>query len=713
VSTPDAVGPAGLLEVEGLSVEFATRSGVVRVVEDVHFRVGVGESVGLVGESGCGKTVTSLAVMGLLAAGAATVTGEVRFDGRDLLGLSGEAMRRLRGDELSMVFQEPMTSLNPTFTVGRQIADVVREHRGGSDRAAWTRAVEMLDRVGIANASARARDYPYTFSGGMRQRVLIAMALACEPRLLIADEPTTALDVTVQAQILELLRSLRTELGMGVLFVTHDLGVVAEICDRVVVMYAGQVVEEAAVDRFFAAPRHPYGEGLLASMPQLAARHARLPVIPGQVPPPDAWPTGCRFHPRCAYALDGCRIAPIAFTATPEGDHYRCQRADELQLAGTNTRRAPASGSDPPPARPTASSPVLVEVRDLAKAFPLRRGVLQRVRARVRAVDGVDFTIRAGETLALVGESGSGKTTTGRLVLRLVEPTRGSVWFDGTDVMSLDRRRLRALRQHMQLVFQDPYSSLDPRVRVVTTVGEPLEAHEGLRGTALEDRVTAALAQVGLDRSFLARSPHELSGGQRQRVAIARALALEPALLVCDEPLSSLDVATKSQVINLLADLQARLGLAYLFISHDLAVVGTISDRIAVMYLGRVVELGDAETVCTKPAHPYTEALLSAIPVADPRARRRKRIVLEGDIASPLDPPSGCRFHPRCPYTMDICRAVDPPPFSTPDGTTVHCHLHTTGPQLAGRSVASLGRPHGDEQPGGEAVSSPTPGKTG
>src|ERR1700683_5466764 len=511
---------ASLLEIEDLHTEIRLRSATVHALEGVSLSVEAGECLGIVGESGCGKTMPALSIMQLLPPGGHITGGSITLSGQDISALNDDGMRHVRGNEVGMIFQAPMTSLNPTMTVGEQIAETVLLHRGADHKTALARAIEVLGLVGMPRPEERVSHYPQQLSVGMRQRVLIAMALACEPRLLIADEPTTALDVTVQAQVLELLRSLRTELGMGVLFVTHDLGVVAEICDRVVVMYAGQVVEEAAVGRFFAAPHHPYGEGLLASMPQLAARHARLPVIPGQVPPPDAWPTGCRFHPRCAYALDGCRVAPIPFTATPDGDHCRCQRADELQLAGTNTRRAPASGSDPPPARPTASSPVLVEVRDLAKAFPLRRGVLQRVRARVRAVDGVDFTIRAGETLALVGESGSGKTTTGRLVLRLVEPTRGSVWFDGTDVMSLDRRRLRALRQHMQLVFQDPYSSLAPRVRVVTTVGEPLEAHEGLRGTALEDRVTAALAQVGLDRSFLARSPHELSGGQRQRVAI-------------------------------------------------------------------------------------------------------------------------------------------------------------------------------------------------
>ena len=677
---------AATLAVDGLSVELATREGALSVVNDVGFTIAPGETVGLVGESGCGKTMTSLAVMGLLPPGA-RVTGSVRLAGRELLGLAPEAMRELRGDELSMVFQEPLTSLNPTFTVGYQIADVVRTHRRVNARTARARAIELLDRVGIPGAAARARSYPHELSGGMRQRAVLAMALACEPRLLVADEPTTALDVTVQAQILELLRSLRAELGMSVLFVTHDLGVVAEICDRVVVMYAGEIVEHAAVQPLFDRPRHPYTEALLRAMPQAAARGSALAVIPGNVPSAGEVLPGCRFSPRCGYARDECRHAPIALRSI-DGTTTRCIRAKEVQLSGV-TRGARAD-SVATPLR--AQARALVEVRELAKRFPVRGGVLGRVRAQVRAVDGIDLDVRAGETLGLVGESGSGKTTTGRLVLRLITPTRGTVHFDGVDVLALDRRRLRRLRRRLQVIFQDPYSSLDPRVTVARAVSEPLVAHDHLKGTALEARVVDLLSSVGLDRSVLARQPHELSGGQRQRVAIARALALDPTLLVCDEPLSSLDVSTKAQVINLLTDLQSRLGLTYLFISHDLAVVRAISDRIAVMYLGQIVELGDADAVCDTPAHPYTEALLSAIPVADPSARGRRRVVLRGDIATPLAVPSGCRFHTRCPYALDVCRTEEPPPFTTPAGTTVHCHLHThpTGPHLAGRPVTDL-----------------------
>jgi peptide/nickel transport system ATP-binding protein len=620
--------------------------------------------------------------------------GAVHFDGRDLLALPGDEMRRVRSQEISMIFQEPMTSLNPAFTIGNQIAEVVRTHQGVSKKAAWAHAVEMLDRVGIANASARAGDYPHAFSGGMRQRAMIAMALCNEPKLLVADEPTTALDVTIQAQILELLAELQRDLGMAVLFVTHDLGVVAQICERVVVMYAGQVVEEETVDALFAQPLHPYTEGLLDSMPQVSAKGSELHVIPGQVPRADEMPAGCRFHPRCSYAAQACTTRAVELEPH-DGGLTRCLRVDELTLRGgrTDALRGVEAPAGVPEGGPTSGDAgVLVDVRGLSKAFPVHSGLLRRVTGEVRAVDGVDFTIERGETLGLVGESGSGKSTVARLVLRLIDPSAGVVDFDGSDIAKLDARALKAARRDMQIVFQDPYSSLDPRSTVAASVGEPLTIYEGLKGRAREQRVLALLRQVGLGAEALSRYPHQFSGGQRQRIAIARALALQPALLVCDEPLSSLDVSTQSQVINLLDDLQEQLGLTYLFISHDLAVVRHISDRIAVMYLGRIVELGAAEEVYGRPTHPYTEALLSAIPVPDPvEQRRRSRIVLQGDIPSPLAPPSGCRFHPRCPYAMDVCRDVDPPAYTTPAGTTVYCHLHTSGPTLAGRPVTVLG----------------------
>jgi len=685
-----ATGAApALLSVEGLTLQFATATGWLTVVDDVGFRVSVGETVGLVGESGSGKTVTSLGVMGLLPKRSARrPAGSVWFEGRDLTTLDEAGMRRVRGNEISMIFQEPMTSLNPGFSVGNQIAEAVRLHRGVSRKAAWDRAVEMLNLVGIPDAKRRAADFPHAFSGGMRQRAMIAMALACEPKLLIADEPTTALDVTIQAQVLDLMRSLQEQLGMAVLFVTHDLGVVADVCDRVVVMYAGQVVEDATVPALFSRPRHPYADALLASMPQLGASGEHLHVIPGRVPNPGRMPEGCRFHPRCEHAVDVCQSADVPLVPTGDDGRVRCHRADELRLVGSRWVEAQLA----PHGRPTVTGAApLLELRGLTKSFPVRSGVLKRLVGQVRAVDGIDLTVHQGETVGLVGESGSGKSTVARLALRLIEPTAGTVWFDSQDITAMDQRELRRNRRGMQIVFQDPYSSLDPRATIGDTIGEPLAVHEGLRKGKREVRAAELLRQVGLAPQYLRRYPHEFSGGQRQRVAIARALALRPRLLICDEPVSSLDVSTQSQVINLLIDLQQQLGLAYLFIAHDLSVVRHMSDRIAVMYLGKIVELGPAEEVYRKPRHPYTEALLSAIPIPDPvHQRERRRIVLSGDIPSPLNPPSGCHFRTRCPYAMEICAAQAPEMFVTSDGTSVACHLHTAGPRLGGEPVTAM-----------------------
>ena len=702
-----------LLTVDGLCVEFAGPDGTVRVVDDVGFSIQRGETLGLVGESGSGKTVSSLAVMRLIPeANGRIAAGSIEFDGRDLLQLDAEAMRRVRGAGMAMIFQEPMSSLNPAFTVGQQIVDAVRSHRRVSKLDARARAVEMLDRVGIPEARRRVDQYPHEFSGGMRQRAMIAMALACDPKLLIADEPTTALDVTVQAQILDLMRTLQAELGTAILFVTHDLGVVADICDHVAVMYAGQIVERARADRLFARPRHPYAEGLLVSMPQAARPVERLTVIPGQVPTPGALPAGCRFAPRCAHALDGCTTAPVELRAlTDDTDaQVRCVRVDELALSGAATVLAAASaraeprGSDagaptavaavPPTMTMTPPPPPpLLDVRGLVKHFAIGAGLFRGASARVRAVDGVDLTIAPAETLGLVGESGSGKSTIARLVVGLETPTAGTIIIDGVARRDLQGRAGRSARQHLQMVFQDPYSSLDPRASIAASVGEPLEIHRGLRGRARDERVARLLDLVGLGPHLLRRKPYEFSGGQRQRIAVARALALDPKLLVCDEPVSSLDVSTQSQVINLLADLQDRLGVAYLFIAHDLSVVRHISHRIAVMYLGRIVETGPAYEVAHRPRHPYTEALVSAIPVPDPVVQRaRTRIVLEGDVPSPAEPPSGCRFHTRCPYSMDVCAHDDPAPFTTSAGTVVACHLHTHGPELRGAPLAELGR---------------------
>jgi peptide/nickel transport system ATP-binding protein len=706
---------ATLLSVKNLRIEFLTKEKWFPVMEGANFSVPRGKTLGLVGESGSGKTVSALAVMGLLPPRGCRASGSALFEGRDLMHLSPADFRHIRGNEIAMIFQEPMTSLNPAYTVGNQIAEQVRTHRHLSKAESWKVAVQMLERVEIPNAVNRARDYPFAFSGGMRQRVMIAMALSCSPKLLIADEPTTALDVTTQAQIVELLHTLQREEDMAMIFVTHDLGVIADVADEVVVMYAGQIVEQTDSTALFTRPRHPYTEALLNSIPQLTPPGEPLHFIPGIVPRPDQVPAGCRFHPRCNYAIDACITTPVELRPTadrgPAADITngapsaalpvatgtsatgavlsRCLRQDELTLLGARAVAEPAATTFT--MAPAHERPPLLVVKGLSKEFPLRSGLLQRVSGSVKAVDVVDFVVHPGTTLGLVGESGSGKSTLARLVTRLIEPTAGTVELDGTDITALRGPKLRRERPGMQMVFQDPYSSLDPRQNILEIVGEPLRIHTGLTRSERQERVVELLTQVGIGRHVLGRQPHEFSGGQRQRLAIARALALEPGLLVCDEPVSALDVSTQSQVINLLSDLQDRLGLAYLFIAHDLSVVRHLSDRIAVMYLGKIVEEGDANEVYVRPTHPYTAALLSAIPVPDPRRERTlPRIVLRGEVDTGQSNESGCRFRQRCPFAMDICASVDPEPFTTPNGTVVRCHLHTEGPRLAGESVAGL-----------------------
>jgi len=586
-----AASSSSLLSVSKLSVEFRSTERVVEAVRGVSFTIGRGETVAIVGESGSGKSVTALSLMRLVEHGGGTITsGELMFerpDGSriDLARADAATMRAIRGAEIAMIFQEPMTSLNPVFTVGEQIAESIRLHQGMAVGAAKRESLRMLELVRIPEAKQVLSRHPHQLSGGMRQRVMIAMALSCKPRLLIADEPTTALDVTIQAQILELIRLLQDELHMAVVFITHDMGVVAEVADRVVVMFRGDIVEDGAAAQIFATPRHAYTRALLAAVPKLGS---------------------------------------MAGTDAPA--RFPLLAAEPAEAAPTPTL----------PLKPPAGGEPLLKVRGLKTRFAVRAGLFGRVRRRVHAVEQVSFDLAAGETLALVGESGCGKSTTGRSLLRLVDIDGGSIEFGGRDIARLPADRVRPLRREIQMVFQDPFASLDPRLTVGFSVAEPLYVHGVAKGTEAADRVSRLLRHVGLPADAAQRYPHEFSGGQRQRIAIARALALQPKIIIADEAVSALDVSIRAQIVNLLLDLQAEFGLAYLFISHDMAVVERISHRVAVMYLGQIVEIGPRRAIFENPQHPYTRKLLSAVPVADPVRRRRKRTLSSEEIPSPI-----------------------------------------------------------------------------
>ena len=645
-----------ILGVKDLSIQI----GAARPVDGISFDLAAGECYALLGESGCGKSMTALGIMRLLPVAAKVTSGAVDFEGGDLLALPESRMRDIRGGGIGMIFQEPATSLNPVLTVGRQIIEALQLHAGLRGAAARARAVELLDQVGIPDPLRRLDEFPFQLSGGLRQRVMIAIALAGAPRLLIADEPTTALDVTIQAQVLDLLDDLRRKQSMALLLITHDLGVVARMADRVGVMYAGQLVEEAPRQQFFAQAAHPYSVRLFAALPDAERRGGRLATIPGSVPSAEAQHVGCRFAGRCSEVMAACREAPPpwrdADAGQPGGQRVRCF------LPGAAPGVVRKVGADE--AVIAVESRPLLEVTDLQVHFPIRRGILQRAVGAVRAVDGMSLRLMPGSTLALVGESGCGKTTAGKAMLQLLRPTAGSVRLDGVELTTRSTRELRPLRAKMQMVFQDPFASLNPRLRIGDIIAEGMQAlgNIGAGGNG-SDRDTAAkvgplLEQVGLRADMVGRYPHEFSGGQRQRIAIARALAVNPQLLICDEPTSALDVSVQAQILNLLSDLQRDLKLAYLFITHNIAVVDYLAHDVAVMYLGRVVERGTAEEVLRQPRHPYTRALLSAVPRID--GLGTGAVKLAGDMPSPANPPSGCHFHPRCPLADERCRESYP-----------------------------------------------------
>jgi peptide/nickel transport system ATP-binding protein len=667
-----------LLEITGLRTEIATPEGPVRPVDDVTFSVEAGETVGLVGESGSGKTMTGMSIIRLLPAGGSIVAGSIRFDGVELSELDAAGMRALRGNAIAMISQDPMTSLNPTRTIGSQLREAYRIHTGATRRAATERAVNVLGMVGMPKPRERLDDFPHQLSGGMRQRAMIAIGLLCEPKLLIADEPTTALDVSIQAQILSLIDDLRSRLSMAVVLITHDMGVIAGHADRVAVMYGGRVVEQADTQTLFAQPRHRYTEALFESMPTLDMdARAELATIPGT--PPTLLRTGrgamCRFAPRCRYAEQDCTTQDPQLVAVGAQQAHACFHPRGAQpisrpVSSVQLRDVPTTDSDVP----------LLELREVHKQFRLRAARLLGPPRLVHAVSGVNLAVHAGETLGIVGESGCGKTTIGRMLVGLERPSSGAVAFAGQDLTEMGSAEFRRRRRDLQMMFQDSSAALDPRMPVSALVAEPLVAQRVGSSSERSAAVAELLTAVGLPSDAARRHAHEFSGGQRQRIAIARALALRPKVIVADEPVSALDVSVQAQILNLMRSLQQQFGLTYVVISHDLSLLKYLADRIGVMYLGRLVELGTSDEVYNAPRHPYTAGLIQSVPLPDPALQRAKSNGgLGGELPSALDPPTGCHFRTRCPLATDRCAVEAPPLLESPGHHAVACHHPLTG----------------------------------
>jgi oligopeptide/dipeptide ABC transporter ATP-binding protein len=672
-----------VLQVQNLRTEFRMRHSSVVAVDDISFSVGQGECVGIVGESGCGKSTTGLSIMRLLPNNGHLLGGTITLLGRDLATLDEKEMRQVRGDEVALIPQDPMTALNPTMSIGKQIAEGVRLHRDVTKAQARERALEVLTMVEMPRPAERLDQYPHELSGGLRQRVMIAMALACEPKLLIADEPTTALDVTIQAQILDLIDGLRERLHMGVVLITHDMGVIAGRTDRVVVMYAGKIVEEAPTGVLFDEMRHPYAEALLASVPKLDQHpDDRLLTIPGLPPDLSQVHSNCRFHPRCQYATDLCQEQepPLELEEGSSEPHRFACFHPVTHVAAAVAVRIRTTGEGERPAREAAleAAPPILVVDHLVKEFPVLAGsVLRHTVGKVHAVSDISLTVRQGETYGLVGESGCGKTTVGRLVVGLEHANKGNIRFNDVELGRLGSRELRRYRRNLQLMFQDPYASLDPRMRVGTIIREPLKVQNMGSAADQQARVSELLQEVGLSPESGQRYPHEFSGGQRQRIGLARALALQPQMIVADEPVSALDVSIQAQILNLMKDLQSKHGLTYIMISHDLAVVRYMADTIGVMYLGKLVETGPSGAVFSQPVHHYTQGLLDAIPKADvAEARNRERsLTVRGELPSAVNPPSGCRFRTRCPAAQARCAEEEPLLRDFGDGHLGACHF--------------------------------------
>jgi len=661
-----------LLEVKGLKTWLGKSATPLRAVDGVDFSIARGETFALLGESGCGKSMTALSLLRLNPQPISRiVAGEIKLLGEDLLGLSELDMQRIRGRRVAMIFQEPQSSLNPVLSVGEQIGECLQWHFGLKGQICHDRIIALLHSVGIPDPKQRINDYPHQLSGGMKQRVMIAMALAGEPELLIADEPTTALDVTIQAQILDLLKQIQSERGMAILLITHDLAVVGQMADHVAVMYAGQIVETATREQFFKHHQHPYTDKLFQALPTEQKREQRLTVIKGSVPVLTQTFTGCRFVERCDHAFAACHTE-IPQWHQQDKQGVLCHLFDPDRII--EQKKVPLDLHSSPLSEVLPANKVVLDIKALRVHFPIRKGLLKRVVGQVQAVDDVTLSLKLSETLALVGESGCGKTTVGKGILQLVPVTSGEVNYQGDDLTQLSERELKQHRSSLQIIFQDPFASMNPRMTITQIIEEGLTAKKYVKNpSAKEKRVDELLTRVGLHADIKYRYPHEFSGGQRQRICIARALAADPEVIICDEPTSALDVSVQAQILNLLREIQHEFGLSYLFITHNISVVNYLAHRVAVMYLGRIVEQGYRDEVLNSPKHPYTQALLAAVPELD---IDKKVLRLEGELPSPANPPSGCHFHQRCPKVMPKCLQAYPARTDLSVTHEVRCFLY-------------------------------------
>jgi peptide/nickel transport system ATP-binding protein len=673
-----------VLKVDNVAIAYKVRGGEIEAVQNVSFEINRGESHGIVGESGCGKSTIAWAIVNFLGANGYIKRGSIRFQGQELVGKSNEELRRLRGDQIAMVYQDPMQALNPSMRLGDQMKEVLTVHRGMSDAEAEKRCIAMLERVYMPDAANVMRRYPHQISGGQQQRVVIAMALLNNPALLIMDEPTTALDVTVEAAVLDLIAGLRRDFDTAIMFISHNLGVVARVCNRVGVMYAGEMVERAAVEEIFKNPQHPYTQGLLRCVPKLGSDKASSILYPirGQVPPPNNRPMGCIFSPRCDYVQERCREERPQLRLLPNGSWARCHFAEEIDPH----QWLPSETIDLPTAVPAGNGAgeALLQVRDLKKYYEVQGSSLKDVLGLsepryVKAVEGANFTVRKGSTLGIVGESGCGKSTLIKTIIGLEDSTEGKAEFMGFDITGDLTTRDEQLIQELQMVFQNPDSTMNPSYTVGQQIGRPMQRFGTVPKDQVRDEVIKLLEAMRLGANYYDRLPRQLSGGEKQRVGIARALASRPDLILCDEPVSALDVSVQAAILNLLLEVQQEYGTTMIFIAHDLSVVRFFSDDVAVMYLGQIMEIGPAEAIYAPPYHPYTEALLSAVPIPDPSIKQ-KRIRLEGTVPSAMNPPQGCRFNTRCPRRHllpdpAVCLA-EPPWRDAGNGHRIFCH-HT------------------------------------